>query len=155
MSTNLSKSTPTTIDVVYDPHGPAWTVEMRGGRPRIILGPTAADTSYHARRLTLWLLQLVEGISGAEHGARLDELIEHEPGEQTLSTDPAVETHVVVRYDASLDTECRLHYDDDGNGTPVLCITFGDQIPAHTALMQARSMVAPRYELPDETAVRS
>jgi hypothetical protein len=70
----------TTIDITYDPHGPAWTVDERGGRVRLTLGPTAADTSYHARRLVLWLLALIEAISMAEQSKRLDELIEHEKG---------------------------------------------------------------------------
>lgn len=48
---------------------------MRGGRPQLILGPAAADTSYHARRLALFLLALIEAISSADHSARLDELI--------------------------------------------------------------------------------
>lgn len=71
----------TTIDVTFDPHGPAWTVDTVGGRPRISLGPAAADTSYHARRLALWLLALIEAISMAEHADRLDDLIEHERGD--------------------------------------------------------------------------
>lgn len=45
-----------------------------GGRPRLILGPTAAETSYQARRLALWLLALIEAIGSAEHARQLDEL---------------------------------------------------------------------------------
>lgn len=54
--------------------------------------------------------------------------------EQTLSTDPAVEAHVVVRYEPGCPGECFLSY--------------------RSALMQARATVAPYYR-GDTTVVSS
>jgi hypothetical protein len=67
------------------------------------------------------------------------------------TTVPTAEAHIIVRYDPNLDAECRLHYDDDGNGQAVLVITFGDQTPADVALMQIRAVAAPYYE-PEQVA---
>lgn len=72
--------------------------------------------------------------------------------EQTLSTDPVVEARVVVRYDPGCPGECFLSY-RSVNGRAVLCITFGDLIPRHAALMQARAMVP--YYRGDRTVVSS
>lgn len=68
----------------------------------------------------------------------------------TIRNVPINEANVVVRYDPNLDAEWRIHYEDNGDGTPILVIKFGDQIPGNVALMQIRAMAAPRYEIPEQ-----
>lgn len=63
----------------------------------------------------------------------------------TISTDHSVEAHVVVAYDPDCPHEVFLSF-RQVDERPVLVMTFGDLIPKHSALIQARSMVAPHFD---------